>query len=233
MPLRVGFDLDGTLADFAAAFHEMETRVLGPGVALRPGEPEAEAAVDVPEGGPLSAASREAVRHQRCRTDLVWAAIRETPNFWETLAPIDPGAVQRVHDLMLRHGWEVFFITQRPRTAGDTVQRQTQRWLAAHGFDLPSVLALGGPRGAVVAALRLDYHVDDTPQNCMDIVADSQAKPLLIVAGDDAGPVAAARTLGIGTVSSIAAALDVLDQASAARSEPGILARLAGLVGWR
>ena len=70
---------------------------------------------------------------------------------------------------MLRHRWEVFFITQRPFTDGETVQRQTQRWLVAQGFDLPSVLVLRGSRGAAAAALGLDYHVDDRPQNCVDV----------------------------------------------------------------
>ena len=47
---------------------------------------------------------------------------------------------------MIRHRWEVFFITQRPATEGQTVQRQTQRWLVEQGFDLPSVLVISGSR---------------------------------------------------------------------------------------
>ena len=82
---------------------------------------------------------------------------------------------------------------QRPKTAGDTVQRQTQRWLVAQGFDLPSVLVLGGSRGAAAGALRLDYHVDDSPQNCLDVIADSRAKTILIVPGNDATTVTSAR----------------------------------------
>ena len=80
---------------------------------------------------------------------------------------------------MLQHRWEVFFITQRPATDGDTVQRQTQRWLVEQGFDLPSVLVIAGSRGAAAAALRLDYHVDDSPQNCLDVMAAASAKAVL------------------------------------------------------
>ena len=29
MPLRIGFDMDGVLADFSHAFHEVETRLFG------------------------------------------------------------------------------------------------------------------------------------------------------------------------------------------------------------
>ncbi len=169
----------------------------------------------------------------RRRRDRVWRTIQATPNFWSTLEPIDPGAVRRVHEMMLRHQWEVFFITQRPGTAGDTVQRQTQHWLVEQGFDLPSVLVLAGSRGAAAAALRLDYLVDDSAQNCLDVIADSSARPLLIVPDDDRAILASARPLGIGTARSIGDCLDVLEKATAARRQPGLLQRLSSLVGWR
>ena len=77
-----------------------------------------------PAGG--SAPARD-----RSRRDAIWRQIVATEDFWTTLQPLDPTAVRRIQDLMLRHRWEVVFITQRPATRGDTVQRQTQRWLAA------------------------------------------------------------------------------------------------------
>jgi hypothetical protein len=254
MSLRIGFDMDGTIADFEAAFHAVELRLFGPGESLRAGEPEGEeemqasetagrAARDAPPGAPApegrgssgeDAKGRMAgARQARRRRDAIWAVIQATPNFWEGLAPLEPDAVRRIHALMLQHHWEVFFITQRPKTAGDTVQRQTQRWLVAQGFDLPSVLVLGGSRGAAAGALRLDYHVDDSAQNCLDVLSDSRAKPLLVVPDQADETLASARKLGIGTASSITAALDILERASAARTEPGLLARLATLVGWR
>jgi hypothetical protein len=232
MPLRIGFDMDGTIADFESAFHAVELRLFGPGETTRAGEPEREEEAQASEGDAAKARMMGA-RQARRRRDAIWAAIQGTPNFWETLSPIEPEAVRAIHALMLEHRWEVFFITQRPKTAGDTVQRQTQRWLVAQGFDLPSVLVLGGSRGAAAGALRLDYHVDDSAQNCLDVLADSRARPLLVVPGPDDETLASARKLGIGTAASITAALDVLAQASAARHEPGLLARLASLVGWR
>ena len=39
------------------------------------------------------------------------------------------GAVKRIHALAIRHKWEVFFITQRPYTDGETVQRH--KWQAS------------------------------------------------------------------------------------------------------
>ena len=79
-------------------------------------------------------------------------------------------------------GWEILFLTRRPDTAGDTVQVQSQRWLRAHGFELPSVYVVSESRGKIAASLSLDVVIDDRPDNCVDVSADSSAKPVLAVA---------------------------------------------------
>ena len=240
MGLRIGIDMDGVLADFDAAFRETETRLFGQGEAGRAGEPEreeeAQALADRRQAAKDGDAPEErlaSARQAKRKRDRVWQVIQGTPNFWETLRPLDTGAVKRLHGLMLAHRWEVFFITQRPKTAGDTVQRQTQRWLVDQGFDLPSVLVIGGSRGAAAGALRLDYHIDDSPQNCLDVISDSRAKTILIVTDNDETTVASARKVGVGTARSVAAALDVLEQLATAQPQPGLLTRIAGMVGWR
>ena len=234
MPLRIGFDMDGVLADFATAFHEVELRLFGPGTPISPGQPEKEEEHQSEKDAADETRTRIAAsREQRRRRDLIWRSIQSTPDFWATLREIEPGSVKRIHELMLRHRWEVFFITQRPATQGDTVQRQTQRWLVEQGFDLPSVLVIGGSRGAAAGALRLDYHVDDSAQNCIDVISDSRAKPLLIVDDEHDDIIAAARKLGIGVVPGITACLDVLNQATLAQTQPSLLGKIAALVGWK
>jgi hypothetical protein len=232
MSLRIGFDMDGVLADFSSAYHAVEERLFGVAPPAPVEDPEEEAGAQDESEVAEATSDQQRRDGRRRRRDAIWQAIQATPDFWFGLDALDRGAVARIHQMTLRHRWEVFFITQRPATDGDVVQRQTQRWLVAQGFDLPSVLVIAGSRGAAAAALRLDYHVDDSTKNCIDVKAESGAKPLLILDTADADGVSTAHRLGIGTAGSISECLDILEQASISHRQPTLLHRLAQLVGW-
>ena len=227
--------MDGVLADFSTAFREVEARLFGTATAVATEAPEVEAQQedDAARQAAAAAASAPAPRESRRRRDAIWKEIHDTPDFWSTLQPHDPDAVGRIHEMMLRHRWEVFFITQRPSTVGQTVQRQTQHWLRAQGFDLPSVLVINGSRGAAAGALRLDFHVDDSPQNCLDIVSESRARPILIVPEPDEVTENSAKRLKISVARSIGEALDLLEAAvspAGGDDKPGLLNRLSRMV---
>ena len=236
-PLRVGFDMDGVLADFASAYRQIETRLFGPQSQTRAGDPEDETPErspsnnDPPAAATLDSSRAPSPHDLRRRRDLIWQVIHSTPDFWTTLAPVDAEAVRRIRALSLRHRWDVVFITQRPATDGESVQRQTQRWLVEQGFDLPSVLVITGSRGAAAAALRLDYHVDDSPKNCVDVKSESPAKPILIAEPGDETTAASAKKLGIGIARTVGDCLDLLERASVLRAQPTLLTRVARLVG--
>jgi len=241
IPLRIGFDMDGTLADLSTAYAEIEERLFGAELAEhdRPAPEAREAEQHSDESSATAATTRDnrrsgdrhrgGARHR----DGVWRAIEDTPDFWTTLKPLEQGVIARLHELTIELNWEVFFITQRPATAGATVQLQTQRWLIEHGFPTPSVIPLSGARGKCAAALHLDYLVDDMPQNCVDVLSESATRSILLVDADDPIADTSARRLGIGTARNVYEVLDFLVQATEARANPSLFEKLRKLVGWK
>ena len=77
------------------------------------------------------------------------------------------------------------------------------------------------------------HHVDDNSQNCFDVIADSTAKPILLIPASQQTAIISARKLGIGVVHRIGDALDVLEQATLAQMNPSLLQRIASMVGWK
>ena len=246
VPLRIAFDMDGTLADLRSAYAEAEERVFGadaaaedreqPSPEAREAEQQAESKTDAQVAADAERREgdrRNAVRFATRHRDRVWRTIESTPNFWTSLKPLEEGTVKRLYELTDELNWEVFFITQRPATAGRTVQWQTHEWLVEHGFRTPSVIPLSGGRGKAASALRLDYLVDDTPQNCVDVLSDSSTRAILLVDHNDPLAETSARRLGIGVAHSVQEALDLLVQATAARANPTLFEKLRKMVGWK
>src|SRR5947207_2831747 len=128
--------------------------------------------------------------------------------------------------------WEIIFLTKRPEGVRATAQVQTQRWLEAKGFTLPSVFVVQGSRGRIAAALALDVVVDDRPENCLDVVVDSTARAILVWRSATEQLPSAAQRLGIGVVKSAAECLDVLAEIDRpAREQPGLMSRVKRALG--
>jgi hypothetical protein len=222
MSLRLGFDMDGVVADLNAALVREAMRLF-PGVELRIGADGSVAPPapdpDAPEVDPseLTPASLPLTRRQERQ---LWDEVRQIENFWETLDETEPGIIRRLADLARVRRWETIFLTSRPRTAGDPVQAQSQRWLRARGFELPSLFVVSTSRGKIAAALELDVVVDDRPENCLDIAIDSKARAVLIWRGDQGAVPGSARRLGIGGVASVGACLDLLVEADSPGADP-------------
>jgi hypothetical protein len=232
MSLRLGFDMDGVLADLNGALAR-EAKRLFPDLQPRanpsaePAGPPAEAGddADPAESTPVALALTRRQERQ------LWDAVKSIPNFWETLDETEPRIVSRLAETATARRWEVIFLTSRPRTAGDIVQVQSQRWLQRFGFAMPSLYVVSTSRGRIAQALDLDVVVDDRPENCLDVALESKARAILIWRGDEAGVPASARRLGIGGVTSVGACLDLLIEAdSAAGDDGGIVSRLKKLL---
>jgi len=218
--LRVAFDLDGTLADMSGALKIEAERLFGASASASSPETDASDA-PVDDRGP-HLTSRQQAR--------LWERVRLIDDFWTTLSEVEPGIVSRIASTAGRRRWEVMFITTRPPSAGDTTQRQTQRWLEAHGFRMPSVFVLQRSRGKLANALHLDAVVDDRPENCLDVAVDSTATPILIWRRTSETVPEDLRRMGVRPVPSIAEAVSLLERLDDSRSQSSFVRSIRRLL---
>ena len=204
MSLRVGFDVDGVIANFVKAFRETAAQV---------------------DGG--AGARRELTAESTKRT---WDLIARTPQWWLGLDAYEPDQIRRLYELSRQRRWEVYFLTTRPASGGETTQFQTQWWLETNGFPLPSVLTVPGSRGDAAHAVKLDIAVDDRITNCVDIIAASRAKALLLLRRDDKHVQDQALARGIGVVSTLEAAIEAILQFEQVKATSS--GRLSRLTDW-
>src|SRR5215211_7704172 len=120
--MRLGFDLDGTLADLhtalareaATLFPTLDLAVLPQSIApTAPPVPGAPEDAD-PDAEPVFSTHALTTRQQR----ELWKAVCARVNFWETLDEIEPGALARLFRVVRDRRWELIFLTSRPETAG-------------------------------------------------------------------------------------------------------------------
>jgi len=241
--MRIGFDMDGVVADLHHTFAEAALRlfpdldaaaVASAVVGASPPDGESADAERVTgEGAPSDAAPKSrALTLTRGQNSAIWDDLVATPDLWEALPETEPGIVRRIAQVADEHRWEVIFVTSRPTSEGRTVQRQSQRWLQRLGFECPSVFVVHGSRGKIADALALDVVVDDRPENCLDVVLESKARAVLIWRGPPDKVPGSARRLGIGVEPTVAACLDVLLEAERAAATPAdFMQRLRSLLG--
>jgi hypothetical protein len=237
MPLRVGFDLDGTVADMYDALHREAIKLFGEDVLRKAasktsqpqetkGEQSNEKESSEPKSGDDDATTNLAMQelHLTSRQQMqLWDHVKKIENFWTTLPELEPGIIARIAKTSRDRRWEVIFLTTRPATAGDLVQLQSQQWLEAHGFQYPSVYVVHRSRGKIADALHLDAFVDDRPENCLDIAVESKAKVILVWHGNPQDVPAGAKRLGVRPVSTITEAIGLLEHLDDIRNQPGIM----------
>jgi hypothetical protein len=186
--LRVGFDLDGVLANFRAAFRAVALDVLRRDV----------------DGENEGAMSPQDI-------DRVWKRIGTAHNWWTTVSAYEPSQIPRLYTMAREARWEVVFLTKRPPSGGETVQIQTQWWLEQLGYFMPAVITVPGSRGELANSLRLDLLVDDQLINCADVIGASTSKAVLLLrAGEPPALRDHALARGIGVVSTLEEAIDIV-----------------------
>jgi hypothetical protein len=232
--LRIAFDLDGVLADMEGRLVREATALFGERIVQRE---ESEPGVEPVDGNGIAAQAEltppplVSISLTSRQERRLWRHVASIDCFWETLDEIEPGAVASLAERAAAGRWETIFLTRRPQSAGPTAQVQTQRWLEAKGFPLPSVFVVQGSRGRIAAALALDLVVDDSPQNCLDVVSDSDARAILVWRRDQELLPAAARRLGVAVVQSMSETLDALVRIDSGPASVPVFDRVRQMLG--
>jgi len=243
VPLRIAFDLDGVLADMDGELLRQAEQLFGAAAvrrAQKDGDVHAEENAKAGGENTTDAGGTPEVSSGLSKGQLtarqvrrLWQHVHTIDNFWNSLEELEPGVIAQLNRIAVARRWEIVFLTRRPESAGETAQRQTQRWLESKGFDLPSVFVVQGSRGRIAAALDLDFVVDDLPGNCLDVVVDSKARAILVWRDTGKPLPAVAKRLGIGVVESVEECLNILTQVDApAAARPRVVDRLKQMLGF-
>lgn len=150
-PRRLGIDIDGVLADFTYPVARLASELFGISVS----------------GYATTWNWMQEYGVTGDREKELWEYLTSHPEWWGNL-PLLQGAdvpLRHLHTLNESMQADVYFITTRP---GAGVKLATEVWLQSHGFLNPTVL-IASKKGPIAEGLKLDFFIDDKPENCYDV----------------------------------------------------------------
>ena len=147
MKPRIGFDIDGVLANFTYAFTKLGSDMLHLPIFSGPAFQD-----DYSFG------------YDREDHNILWEYIHAHPEFWKGIPPLATSEeFERIEQLC--HVCEVYFVTSRPD--GAAVDCISAEWLESYlGKEAPFTLISCGSTPAkkiVLKNLKLRWHIDDHP----------------------------------------------------------------------
>jgi uncharacterized protein len=160
--VRIGFDIDGVLADFNTSFIALVKEVTGRD--LFP-----------PDYWPHTWDYPQALGYSQEEVSAVWDRIKAGGTFWNQLAPLPDMEVlakwMRMPGEPPTQGYhEFYFITSR---MGRNVKLQTEEWLDGQFEFAGHTVLISSEKGAIAKALKLNYYVDDRAENILDVMKES------------------------------------------------------------
>lgn len=155
--MRIGFDVDGVLADFNRSFMDLFPRVTGK-------------SLFAPDYWPHTWDYPQAVGYTNEETSAVWEHIKAGGAFWGNLEPLPDMDVLRkwmASDPIPSPFYEIYYVTSR---MGRNVKFQTETWLDDCLGNIGNTVLISSEKGAIAKALKLDYYVDDRAENILDVM---------------------------------------------------------------
>lgn len=154
--MRISIDLDGVLANFTDAVVVIVNRLW----------PEKNLPLDFePDNwGYVGTLTKE-------EFSQVWDAILATPDFWRSLRAYHENVDALRRFIRRTPGVDIFYVTSRVQTKGDTLLRQCEAWLFDHelGYGLcsSSILPVSNPskKVEIMDALGIEMSIDDYHKN--------------------------------------------------------------------
>lgn len=170
--MRIGFDIDGVLADFCTAY-EHEVVAMAGGVNLfQPW------AMNV---GPVTWNWPEHYGYTKEIVSAVWNKIKASNDFWLNLSALPEMDLFAAWHYQMRGNHEMYFVTARP---GREVKLQTELWLRQRlslEYNENITVLISDQKGMICRALNLDMYVDDKAENVQSVMDQSvTTNPYLI-----------------------------------------------------
>lgn len=152
MTKRISIDIDGVLSQFTGQVNAIANK-LWPGKVPLDYEPPDWYWTDV---------------FTKKDWDSVWEVIRGTENFWATSKPYERN-VDDLRNFLNTSPMDVFFVTSRAVTAGDSVGQQTFNWMSKQGLPIAGNWNYSAivpvpdskKKRQVIEGLEISYSVDD------------------------------------------------------------------------
>lgn len=171
MNTRFGIDVDGVLANFGSRVVEIANKIW-------PNK--------LPEGYRASNWNYTDVFSKE-DWNQVWQEIKQTPNFW-LYSPEMEGCRQLKDFLYSDDGYysQVYFITSRAETAGDSAKVQTCQWLESRGlwprFDRSQVIVVenADQKEQILRDLKIPFYLDDYAPTIQQASGISSLKAYLL-----------------------------------------------------
>ena len=158
--MRIGFDLDGVLADFNTGFANKLIDVTGENKFSWFDNLSQPPCWDWPK----------AAGYTSKQIDATWRAVDDDPSFWMSLLPLRGVADFNAADGLFEEDVDVYFVTKRD---SPTAKDQSEVWLADQIHLMYPTVLITGDKGLACKVLRLDAYIDDKVENVQAVVKES------------------------------------------------------------